>query len=136
MLNINYGHNQELLDACKPLYDYSWFVYQTSEKRRRGMELNLAIDEALNELPDNSTLKKFLMDNKAEVKRMCITEYDQERVLAQQREEGRLEGRVEGLIEEKKNTAEKLRQRGWSVEEIADLLGVPAVDVEVWLASK
>lgn len=136
MLNINYGHNQELLNACKPLYDYSWFVYQTSEKRRRGMELNLAIDEALNELPDNSTLKKFLMDNKAEVKRMCITEYDQERVLAQQREEGRLEGRVEGLIEEKKNTAEKLRQKGWSVEEIADLLGVPAVDVEVWLASK
>ena len=136
MLNINYGHNQELLNACKPLYDYSWFVYQTSEKRRRGMELNLAIDEALNELPDNSTLKKFLMDNKAEVKRMCITEYDQERVLVQQREEGRLEGRVEGLIEEKKNTAEKLRQRGWSVEEIADLLGVPAVDVEVWLASK
>ncbi|MGN1065525.1 MAG: hypothetical protein ACI4QC_08945, partial [Thermoguttaceae bacterium] len=105
-----------------------------------GMELNLAIDEALNELPDNSTLKKFLMDNKAEVKRMCITEYDQERVLAQQREEGliegRVEGRVEGRIEEKKNTAEKLRQKGWSVEEIADLLGVPAVDVEVWLASK
>ena len=96
------------------------------------MELNLAIDEALNELPDNSTLKKFLMDNKAEVKRMCITEYDQERVLAQQREEGLIEGRVE----EKKNTAEKLRQKGWSVEEIADLLGVPAVDVEVWLASK
>ena len=26
MININYGHNKELLNACKPLDEYAWFV--------------------------------------------------------------------------------------------------------------
>ena len=25
MLNINYGRNKILMDACKPLYEYAWF---------------------------------------------------------------------------------------------------------------
>jgi hypothetical protein len=27
MLNINYGKNQQLMDACKPLKEYAWLVY-------------------------------------------------------------------------------------------------------------
>ena len=26
MLNINYGHNLKLMEACKPLQEYAWFV--------------------------------------------------------------------------------------------------------------
>ena len=44
-------------------------------------------------------LLPFLTANRAEVKRMCITEYDEERTFAEQREEGRAEGRAEGKVE-------------------------------------
>ena len=50
-------------------------------------------------LLDNSLIKPFLLANKAEVKRMCITEYDEERTFAEQKEEGIAEGKVNTLIE-------------------------------------
>ena len=31
MLNINYGHNKELLDSCKVLKDYSCFIHRIRE---------------------------------------------------------------------------------------------------------
>lgn len=96
MININYGHNKELLNACKPLNEYSWFI----DKVRNSMTsvFEEAIDIALTEMPDDFLIKSFLMANRAEVKRMCITEYDESRTLAEQREEGRMEGRIEGVL--------------------------------------
>ena len=96
MININYGHNKELLSVCKPWNEYAWFV----DKIRNG-KTNIfeeSIDMALSEMPDDFLIKPFLMANKAEVKHMCITEYDESRTLAEQREEGRMEGRVEGVL--------------------------------------
>ena len=26
MINVNYGHNKELMDACKPLEEYAYFI--------------------------------------------------------------------------------------------------------------
>lgn len=46
-----------------------------------------AIDAALEELPDDSLIKPFLLANRAEVKLMCITEYGEDRTFAEQREE-------------------------------------------------
>jgi hypothetical protein len=53
--------------------------------------LEEAVDAALEELPDDSLIKPFLLANKAEVKRMCITEYDEARTFAEQREDGALD---------------------------------------------
>ena len=41
--------------------------------------------------------------------------------------------RAEGFMEGKKDTANKLYQAGWTVEQIAELLDVAAVDVKIWL---
>ena len=101
MININYGRNKALLDACKPLKEYSWFVDKVRTNQSTMNTLEEAIDAALNELSDDSLIKPFLLANKAEVKRMCITEYDEERTFAEQKEEGRAEGRAEGLAEGK-----------------------------------
>ena len=99
MININFGHNKALLDACKPLKEYAWFVDKVRSNQQSMGTLEKAVDEALEELPDNSLIKPFLVANKAEVKRMCITEYDELRTLAEQREEGRIEGKAEGRAE-------------------------------------
>ena len=60
LLNINYGRNKELLDRCKPLKEYSWFTTTVTEKQNEGMSLEKAVDVALDEMPDNFLIKKFL----------------------------------------------------------------------------
>ena len=42
-------------------------------------------------MPDDFLIKPFLLANRAEVKNMCITEYDEERTRAEQREEDALD---------------------------------------------
>ena len=41
-----------------------------------------------------------------------------------------------GVLKEKKATAEKLHKKGWNAEDIAEFLGIPVVDVEIWLNAK
>ena len=71
---------------------------------------------------------------------MCITEFNQQRhdanLLAEGEARGRAEGKAEGVLEEKKSTAAKLAQKGWTIQEIADFVGVAAVDVKIWLADE
>lgn len=96
MLNINYGRNSELLDACEPLKEYSWFVAAVNENQKEMNNLEAAVDGAIDQMPEECLIKAFLMENRAEVKRMCITEYNEARTRAEDREEGRAEGRAEG----------------------------------------
>lgn len=99
MFNINFGRNKELLDQCRPLKEYSWFVNEVRVNKISAGNLENAIDAALEKMPDDFLIKPFLLENKAEVRNMCITEYDEERTLAEQRAEGREEGRAEGREE-------------------------------------
>lgn len=88
MININYGRNKELMQACKPLYEYSWFVENVKEYQKVSGNLSEAIDKTLNKMNDDWLIKPFLMINRAEVKHMCITEYDEEKTLAETMEDG------------------------------------------------
>lgn len=99
MINVNYGHNKDLMKDCKPLKEYSWFVDRVRFNQKAIGNLEKAVDATLAEMPDDFMIKPFLLNNQAEVKRMCITEYNEEKVFAQQREEGRAEGKAEGRQE-------------------------------------
>ncbi|MBQ9902337.1 MAG: hypothetical protein IJM51_08145 [Clostridia bacterium] len=92
MVNINYGHNKELLKVCEPLRDYSYFVHEARINRKSAGSLTKAIDIAIEKLSDDSLIKPFLIANRAEVKNMFITEYDEEKAFAEQKAEGRAEG--------------------------------------------
>ncbi|MCR4784269.1 MAG: hypothetical protein K6A35_07095 [bacterium] len=98
MININYGHNKELLEECRPLKEYSWFVDRVRFHKKTTKNLEESLETALKELPSDSLIKPFLIFKKAEVKRMCITEYDEARAFAEQRAEGKAEGLAEGLV--------------------------------------
>lgn len=99
MININYGHNKELMEACQSLKDYSWLVDKIRSNKQTMSSLEDAVDAALTDMPDDSVIKSFLLENQAEVKRMCITEYNEEKVFAQQREEGAFEMLI-GLVKD------------------------------------
>ncbi len=112
MVNINFGRNSKLLSACKPLEEYSWFIAQIRENSMpppdgTHPDIGEAIDSAIREMPDDFLIKKFIIANQAEVKNMCLTEYDEEEVMEMFKEEGREEGREEGIKEGIKEEKER-----------------------------
>ncbi len=102
MININYGHNTELMKACRPLAEYAWLVDQIRENRKTGLEIGEAVDKAIDDMPMDYAIRMFLIGNRAEVKGMCITEYNEAETMKMFREEGREEGRQEGRQEGRK----------------------------------
>ncbi|MEZ3464144.1 MAG: hypothetical protein K1W23_18730 [Lachnospiraceae bacterium] len=77
---------------------------------------NAAVDSALEAMPEEFGLKKLLIANKAEVKQMCITEYNEAETMEQFREEGREEGEILRLIK----MVYKKMLKGRTNEEIAE----------------
>ena len=137
MININYGHNRELMGACRPLNEYSWIVEEIRiNGKGENMTIEQAVDKALEDMPDDFVIKPFLMANRAEVKHMCITEYDEERTFAamrrEEREIGREEGIAEGIAkgksegkaEERKSLIAKFRAAGVSEDMIQNVLSM------------
>ena len=88
MININYGKNKALMEACEPLKEYAWLVDAIRKHEKIFHDIEAAVDAAIDEMPYDFLIKKFLLKNKAEVKGMFLTEYDQEKVLAYERLEG------------------------------------------------
>lgn len=95
MININYGHNQKLLDICQPLEEYSWFVDKVRTNQKNGSSIETAIDDAIEQMDEEALIRSFLISNKAEVKIMFITEYDEAKTLAEEREDGYLKHQIE-----------------------------------------
>ncbi len=115
MININYGHNKELLDACKPLYEYAWFVEQIRigcKALTDDDEKVNAINKVLADMPDTFSIKEFLLENRVEVEMSCLTEYNQAETLNQFKEEGREEGLAEGRAEGRKEGLAEGREEG------------------------
>ena len=84
--NINIGHNQQLLDACQMLKEYSEYVYRV-RKYAKEMSIERAVDKTVDECIEDGILKEFLLKNKAEAKAMCIYEYNFEEHMRMEREE-------------------------------------------------
>ena len=90
------------------------------------MEFGRALELVVNECIHNGISEDFLKQNRAEVLRMSIFEYDQEEHIRQEREEsweeGMEQGREEGtLLKLVQQTLKKI-QKGWTAERIAELL--------------
>ena len=64
-----------------------------------GNNIYVIIDAALKEMPDDFVIKPFLLDNKTEVKRMILTEYDEEKILKELAEEHEEHGGFRMLAE-------------------------------------
>ncbi len=137
MININYGHNKELLNACKPLSEYSWLVDRILINKNLTGSIEKAVDLTLDQMDKDAVIRPFLIKNRAEVKNMFLTEYDEARTNAEMRadgyedgfehgrEEGREEGRVEGREEGAFSTLINLINKGRiSLNEAAEEAGV------------
>ena len=76
-LNINEGHNKDLMEQCHTLREYAQYVTKVREYARTT-ELNTAVEQAVNDCIQNGILAEFLRKHKSEVIAMSIFEYDKE----------------------------------------------------------
>ena len=130
MLNINYGKNQYMMDACEPLKEYAWLVDAVRRHQSERIDLDAAVDAALDEMPNEYVIKSFLMENRAEVKSMFLTEYNEEKVMEKERQEGYWEGYREGRQERNIEIAsDMLKAGGMSVPFIAQISRLSEEDV-------
>ena len=119
MLNINVGKNKEIMENCRPLSEYSWLIEQI-RKNGKKMEIEAAVDHAINQMPSDYVIRNFLIGHRAEVRNMCITEYNEAETMQMFKEEGRKEGREEGQIIIIRN----MLQSGMAPEDVAKVSGI------------
>ena len=121
MLNINYGHNEKLLNACKRLHDYAYFIKEVNAGLDKGMEFDEAVAKAMDSCIEKNVLADILQKCKNEVFDMLLTEYDEKKHWKTVREEGILEGRDR----ERTELICIMYQNGLDIETIAKSTNIP-----------
>ena len=146
-ININEGHNSELMEQCQTLREYAQYV-NCVRRYAKKFELADAVEQAVDECIHKNILSEFLRKNKAEVIAMSIFEYDkeeEERKLRKAEYEagvaagmkdgmkagikaGVADGISKGKILAKKEDTIALSKLGLPVEQIASAL---QIDIEI-----
>ena len=75
--NINKGRNTSLLNACKALYEYTWFNDSIRSLYQR-YSLEESLDITLNNLPNDFIIKDLLIKERNSVMGLLATEFDEE----------------------------------------------------------
>lgn len=120
VLNINHGNNLRLMEQCRILKEYTEYVELVRCYAAR-MDIDAAVNLAVDECITNGILEDFLRKNKAEVVAMSIFEYDEEAVLALIRSDEREDGRNEGLLQARQEAIVELLE---DLGEIPESLGI------------
>ena len=97
MLNINYGHNKELLKKCKRLEEYAIFIATIRKFYSNSIDIHQAVTLAVDECIRQNVLKDILIKHKSEVISMVLTTFDQAMYEKDIREDGYEDGFQDGL---------------------------------------
>ncbi len=119
MLNINYGHNKELMEKCQRLKEYAIFIAKIREYAKKFPDrLDIAITRAIDDCIATDILKDFLIERKSEVLEMVLYSFDKELYEEDLKQTAYEEGEQNKII----SLVQKKLAKGKSVEEIAEEL--------------
>ena len=114
MFNINYGHNDALMDKCRMLEEYAEFVAISRQYIASGMELQTALNMAIDYCMEHGILYDILKEYRAEVLGMLLEEFDVDKYERTIRMEGMQQGidrvnRLTGILLEQNRTEDLKR---------------------------
>ena len=140
MLNVNEGHNKDLMEQCQTLKEYAIYVARV-RKYASALNLNDAVERAITECIKEGILVDFLRKNRSEVKMVSILEYDKEweekKLRKAEYEAGKEEGKNEGIeIGREEAMAEMIHnmiKSGFPIEKIIDATGKTLSEIEQYL---
>lgn len=93
-ININHGHNTELMEKCRVLSEYAEFVSIARQYAADGYKPKEALNMAIDYCIDHGILSEFLKNFRSEVLGMLLEDFDVKKFVKTMREEGREEGMV------------------------------------------
>lgn len=120
LLNINYGHNQELMERCRKLREYALFIHYIRLNTKDGMLLSEAIHTAIDTCIREHVLEDFLIKHYAEVESMVLSSFDQEnhdRILQEYY-------RKQGIEQSRLDIVKRMLSQGLTADEIEKLTGI------------
>ena len=103
MLNINYGHNRELMEKCRRLKEYAVFVDTVRGNLDSGLPLQKAVSLSVDECIRKGILADILTAQKAEVIQVVLETFDQEKYEKAMKREWYDEGYDDGKNSEREN---------------------------------
>ena len=121
VLNVNQGHNPELMEVCHTLWEYAEYTGRV-RKYAREQPIAEAVERAITECIREGILKEFLEKNRREAKNVSIYEYDQEKHIRQEREEAWEDGEKAGRTNHLREQIRKKLAKGKTIPEIAEAL--------------
>ena len=144
VINTNHPYNKQLMERCRPLYDYARFVDHVKQYTAMKMNLEEAIDRAVEAAVQENLLDGYFKAHRTEVKQMVLSEYNEELTLQNRFEDGKEEGFKIGMqqgiergklallkqlvVEEIISVEQAAEKAGMGVEDFEKLLKEPAVD--------
>lgn len=126
VININLTVNHPLLERCRPLYEYSWFIQRIKDHMAQGEARDEAIRQAMCDCRSEGIMEAFLDEHGSEAENMLFTEFNMEDALEVRFEEGKEEGKEEVLVA----LVRKKFRKGMEAEQIAELLEEDTETVE------
>ena len=137
ILNINPEMNEDLKEKCPVLKQYTQYVEQV-RYNSAGMPLEQAVKTAIEYCIKHNILKDFLLKQRAEVVKMSIFEYDEEREMELIRRDEREIGKEIGEQIGKERTIQTIislcRKHGdtreQTIQELCENCGLTTEDAE------
>lgn len=99
MLNINYGHNMELMNKCRRLHDYAYFVNEVNQNLKKGYPFEKSIYLAMEHCEQSDILRDIIGKQRSEVFNLLLNEFDVKIYERGLKAEGKAEGKAEYIIE-------------------------------------
>ena len=96
VININYGHNEHLMQGCGLLSQYAQFVAATREYANKYDNREEAMNAAIEYCIEHGILEDILRKHRSQVLGSLLEEFDEKKYAKTLREEGYESGREEG----------------------------------------
>ena len=99
VININYGHNEHLMQGCGLLSQYAQFVAATREYANKYDNRKEAMNVAIEYCIGHGILEDILRKHRSQVLGSLLEEFDEKKYARTLREEGYEAGRTDGFTE-------------------------------------
>ena len=112
LYNINYSEQNQLLQRCRALRDYSLFINLVQQNASHGLPLDQAINQAIDYCIHHDVMKDFLTERSKEVYDMVSFKWDADMAKEVWQEEAMQKGLEKGVEKGVEKTAlEMLRDK-------------------------
>jgi len=143
-INVNYDTHHELLERCKEIEDYAYFIHEIRRNAER-FPIEEAVSRAIEHCIEQGVMKEFLIEHRAEVASMSIEHFNMEVFVKDSREVGYEEGEKagfergfeqgieQGIEQTRKVMLAKFLQSGGTPEQAMIMFGVTQEELNIAL---